>query len=124
MELARTDTARSNRDPKAIARGQEVVTWNVTPWYIGSNTRIRPTTAEDLRQSRACVREFLCLLGSLRVAVTMGRPATKGWDRLGMDIPSIPCPHPSPLNLNSRPEARAEILAALQRARGIAEGDL
>lgn len=33
-------------------RGADVVTWNVVPWYIGSESKIRPADSEDLLQAR------------------------------------------------------------------------
>ncbi len=95
----------------------EVVTWNIVPWYVGDGTRIRPVTVADLDEAYAPLRELIALLPELRVVLLYGRAAAKGWTRLGIDVPAVEAPHPSPRNLNSRPQARAAILAAM---RGIA----
>lgn len=36
-----------------VDRRREVVTWNVVPWYIGSDQRIRPAESADLVGGRA-----------------------------------------------------------------------
>jgi len=98
-----------------IDRGRDVVTWNVVPWYIGDGTKIRPTRASDLEEAREATRELLSLLPDIRVVVLFGRPAA-AWRSLGFNLEAIQASHPSPLNLNTRPERREEIRLALAEA--------
>lgn len=96
-----------------VDRARDVATWNVVPWYIGDETKIRPTRSSDLDEAREAKTQLLGMLPNLRVAVLLGRPAAKAWGRLGLDIDAIGAPHPSPLNLNTRPERREEVRQAL-----------
>lgn len=100
-----------------IDRGRDIATWNVVPWYLGDGRRIRATRASDLEEARAATRELLSLLPNVRVVVLLGRPAAAAWRALGFDLDAIEAPHPSPLNLNTRPERREEIRLALAEAR-------
>jgi len=88
----------------------------VVPWYIGDGTKIRPTRASDLEEAREATRELLSLLPDIRVVVLFGRPAAAAWRSLGFNLEAIEASHPSPLNLNTRPERREEIRLALAEA--------
>ncbi|MGY0234208.1 uracil-DNA glycosylase [Longispora urticae] len=104
-----------------IDRSRDVVTWNVIPWYIGDDTKIRPASTRDLLAAEGYTRQLLALLPALKVVVLIGRKAAKGWSRLGIHtLRTIECPHPSPRNLNTRPADRQKILVALQDARRLA----
>jgi uracil-DNA glycosylase len=100
-----------------IDRARDVVTWNVVPWYIGDGTKIRATRVSDLDEAQQATRELLSLLPNIRVVVLLGRPAATAWGALGFDLDVIEASHPSPLNLNTRPERREEIRLALSEAR-------
>jgi uracil-DNA glycosylase len=100
-----------------IDRRREVATWNVVPWYIGSDVKIRSTKSADLLQARPHTEELVSLLPALRVVVLIGRPAAIGWSRLRITMPTIEAPHPSPQNLNTRPRYRQVIIDALREAR-------
>ncbi len=100
--------------------GREVVTWNVVPWYIGSDRKIRPAESADLLAGRPYIEELLGLLPSLQVVVLIGKPAAGGWARLELDLPAVEAPHPSPQNLNTRPQFRPMIRDALVQARRVA----
>ncbi len=103
-------------------RRRDVVTWNVVPWYIGSDRKIRPAESDDLIEARPYLDELLELLTELRVVVLIGKHAARGWSRLEIDVPTVDCPHPSPQNLNSRPHFRPLILDALREAKRTADG--
>lgn len=103
-----------------VDRRREVVTWNVVPWYIGSDKKIRAADSADLLEGRRYIEELLGLLTSLRVVVLIGKAAAREWSQLGLDVPTIEAPHPSPRNLNSRPHNRGVILDALCEARRVA----
>ncbi|MFN8113186.1 MAG: uracil-DNA glycosylase [Solirubrobacterales bacterium] len=100
-----------------IDRSTDVVTWNVVPWYIGDGTKIRPTRSADLDEARSATQELIAMLPRLQVVVLLGKPAAKAWKALGFEREAIEAPHPSPLNLNTRPERREELLRALVTAR-------
>lgn len=100
-----------------------LVMWNIVPWYIGSASRIRAPGRDDLEQARPYLRRLLERLPHLRVVLTLGRKAQRGWSAF-TDSNAVPvvrtgeCPHPSPQNLRTRPEARKRILEALLEVRG------
>lgn len=97
----------------------DLVTWNIVPWYVGDGQRIRAANADDLREAAPALRDLLALLPDLRVVVLYGRKAAAGWAAAGMTVPFIEVPHPSPTNLNTRPESRAKVLAGLRAAQRI-----
>lgn len=99
-----------------------MATWNVVPWYLGDDRRIRAARTADLRAGRPYVTELLGLLPALRVVVLVGRSARLAWQLQETDVPALACPHPSPQNLAARPDARALILAALREARAVMDG--
>lgn len=100
-----------------VDRGRDVATWNVVPWYLGDGTKIRATRPSDLEEAQEATRDLLSLLPNVRVIVLLGRPAADAWRALGLRLETIEAPHPSPLNLNTRPERREEIRLALIEAR-------
>jgi hypothetical protein len=99
-----------------IDRDREIATWNVVPWYIGSDRRVRAAQVEDIREARETLVRLLLLLPELRVVLLFGKPAARAWEEAGIDLPAIHAPHPSPRNLNSRPHYRDLILQALIEA--------
>jgi uracil-DNA glycosylase len=107
-----------------IDRSKEVVTWNVVPWYIGDGNKIRGARASDLRDGQEAVERLLELLPSLKVVVLLGRKAQSAWRRLRLQalLPTLECPHPSPLVLNTTPGARDLVLSTLIQARQMARG--
>jgi hypothetical protein len=100
-----------------VDRAREVATWNVVPWYIGSDRKIRPAESQDLLDGHPFIEDLLSVLPELQGAVLIGRHAARGWARLGLNLPTIEAPHPSPQNLNTRPHHRGVILQALRDAR-------
>jgi uracil-DNA glycosylase len=95
------------------------VTWNIVPWYIGNSQRIRSATARDVEEGWPYLRRLLALLPHLAVAVLVGRNAQRIRHRLTEARPNLrilDCPHPSPLNVNRRPENRGRVLDALRAA--------
>lgn len=94
--------------------------WNIVPWYVGNNSRIRAAGRPDLEAAAPYLAALIALLPDLRVVVTFGDKPRQGWFRylLHDDAPLLPTlavPHPSPLSLNPHPENRDLILRALQR---------
>lgn len=107
-----------------IDRGSEYVAWNVVPWYVGDGKRIRAVRAVDLAEAQSATKEFLSLLPNLRVAIFFGKAAARAW-RQFEPFEGIEAPHPSPLNVNTRPEVREQIrwaLAAAKKRAGMTHG--
>jgi hypothetical protein len=98
-------------------RARDVVTWNIVPWYLGSDSKIRQAAQRDLDEARPHLIELLGLLPYLTVVVLIGKRAADGWRYLGAALPTIEVPHPSPRNLNSRPWSRAALRDGLTTAR-------
>lgn len=100
-----------------IDRARDVLTWNVVPWYLGTDERIKQAGSEDLEQARPYLARLLALLPDLRVVVLIGKRAASGWRHAGVEVPhTIVVPHPSPQNLNTRPQSRTRLLAGLREA--------
>lgn len=100
-----------------IDRRSEYVAWNVVPWYVGDGGRIRPVRGSDLSEAQQATEDLLALLPNLRVAVLFGKAAARAWKRIEPGVEAIEAPHPSPLNVNTRPEVRTEIRRALVEAK-------
>lgn len=99
---------------------QQTLVWNIVPWYIGTTSKIRSATSDDLLDAQPYLDRLIRLLPDLQVVVAFGDKARDGWLRylLRPDAPLLPtlaCPHPSPKVLNIRPQQRDLILAALRR---------
>ena len=107
-----------------INRRSDLVVWNVIPWYIGTDRGVRTWTEADLDEARDALRSLIDLLPRLGVVVLQGKAAQKAWDLLGLEMPLIRTPHPSPRNLNTRPHAREEILNALRAAKALSRGQV
>jgi uracil-DNA glycosylase len=103
-----------------VDRARDVITWNIVPWYIGDDRKIRPADSQDLLEARPYLEELIALLPHLEVVVLLGKHAQRGWQRLRLPVPSLATPHPSPTNLNTRPHSRAQVLATLGEARQLA----
>lgn len=101
-------------------RAEEVVTWNVVPWYVGDGTRIRATNTVDMDEARPHLAELVGLLPAVNVVVLLGGKAQAAWARSCIPIPALMAPHPSPRSRNLRPTAGDEIVAALTAARRFA----
>lgn len=92
------------------------VTWNVVPWYVGTETRIRAADARDIRSGAASLGRVLELLPRLRALVLVGRKAERATTIAALfrpDLRVFHSPHPSPLFVNNAPGNRARILGIL-----------
>lgn len=97
-----------------------IAAWNVVPWYVGTDTKIRGATDDDLQDAQPYLDRLIRLLPDLRVVLAVGNPARDGWLRYLRQpssplIPTLACPHPSGTNMNTRPHLRADVLEALRR---------
>lgn len=97
-----------------VQRDRDMVTWNVVPWYVG-----RAPSPDEVKAARPWIVDLISLLPELRVVLLLGKTAKKSWDGLDLDVPVIRAPHPSPQNLNTRPEARPQVLEALIEVRRV-----
>ena len=90
----------------------EVALWNIVPWYVGAEGKIRPVSESDLREAGVWLKQLLGLLPKLRGVVLVGDKAQRGFrlDILQSHLQIFESPHPSPSNLNTRPESRGRIL--------------
>jgi hypothetical protein len=99
--------------------------WNIVPWYVGDGTKIRAVNRSDRVEAEPWLEELLELLTDLRVVILCGDAAQKGWDEYTgprpLDLWVVRCPHPSPVNLRTRPDAREEILEAFTEAAWIVD---
>jgi uracil-DNA glycosylase len=81
------------------------VSWNIVPWYIGSQTRIRHAKNKDIEVGIQHLIRLLELLRKLRTVVLFGRKAQEAEDdlsRLRPDLKIFKLPHPSPLFVNHK----------------------
>ncbi|WOO97473.1 uracil-DNA glycosylase [Micrococcus terreus] len=96
----------------------DVLLWNIVPWYLHA---VRRPTASELAQGSVELRRLLQdQLRDVRVVLTLGRTAQRGWQRhiepnLDSRVLSIPTWHTSPLAFN-QPGKRDELLQAFDRA--------
>ena len=104
---------------------RRVLHWNIVPWYVGDGTKIRAVNASDRAEAQPWLAELLELLTALRVVILCGDAAQRGWDEYNgprpLDLWVVRCPHPSPVNLRTRPDARDEILEAFTEAAWIVD---
>ncbi|WP_298931335.1 uracil-DNA glycosylase [uncultured Ramlibacter sp.] len=94
------------------------ITWNAVPWYIGSDTKIRPANREDVREADAWLQELLEGLRELRVVMFVGKKALYAEDVVRAcrpDVEMMTMPHPSPMFINRASGNRERVLAALQQ---------
>jgi hypothetical protein len=123
--ISPTTTTRRPRTPGGLYQDadlprEQTLVWNIVPWYIGSTSKIRSATNDDLIDAQPYVDRLIRLPPHVQVVVALGDKARDRWLRylLRPDAPLLPtlaCPHPSPQVLNIPPQQRDVILAALQR---------
>ena len=120
--------SRDNPDPTARNMTQllaesgvprrETVSWNIVPWYVGRDGRIRPVNQKDINAGIEYLKSLRPLLPNIRVVVLVGRKAQKA--RLAIEqlfqTPVLDCPHPSQRVLNVWPQKREEIKYVFRQA--------
>ena len=100
----------------------DVLMWNIVPWYLGDShhTRVRSAKTADIEEGRIWIRRLVELLPHLGIAILLGEKSLHGWFKVaaqvGRPIPALACPHPSPRSLNPHPERRQAILETLKAA--------
>jgi len=95
------------------------VVWNIVPWYIGDDSRIRPANSSDIASGSSSLSRLLGLLPHLRIVVLVGRKAERAERIILQSKPEVrifKVPHPSPLFVNNAPGNRERLLTALRKA--------
>ena len=101
---------------------KRTVVWNVVPWYIGTDRKIR---AANLMDVRAGLPPLLRLLESVprvnTIALVGKKPqlVREETSRYRPRIRVVGCPHPSPLFVNRRPKNRQVLLDELVGIAGL-----
>jgi hypothetical protein len=112
------------REEAGVSR-KLVVHWNVIPYYLGSDTKIRAYNPTDIAAVGPLLIELLNLLPRLRVVILGGDAARKVWRGFApqnVRLHIIEGPHPSPTNLNTRPGNKERVIEAWQDALNYVEG--
>ena len=79
--------SRENPDPTArnmmqilnecdVSR-RETISWNIVPWYVGGNGRIRTVNQEEINAGIEYLKLLRPLLPKIRVVILVGRKAQK-----------------------------------------------
>jgi uracil-DNA glycosylase/bifunctional DNA-binding transcriptional regulator/antitoxin component of YhaV-PrlF toxin-antitoxin module len=100
-----------------IPRKRSVI-WNIVPWYIGDDSRIRPANSSDIASGSSSLSRLLDLLPHLRIVVLVGRKAERAERIIWQSKPKVrifKAPHPSPLFVNNAPGNRERLLEALRK---------
>ncbi|MEM8621311.1 MAG: uracil-DNA glycosylase [Actinomycetota bacterium] len=106
------------RHDAGVAR-TDVVHWNVIPYYIGTETKIRAWTPGDIGDAGAMLVELVGFLPRLRSVICGGKAAQLAWRDHAPPLSGVeifPCPHPSVTNVNTRPHVWPEIVTAWRDA--------
>ena len=97
-----------------IARTDTLI-WNIVPWYVGSDTKIRPVNSADIRQALPHLQELLALLPRLEMIVLVGKKAQRAKPQIPMltslSIPKITTKHTPPMSalvFNTSPERKKQ----------------
>lgn len=121
--------SRDNNDPTAAniwtmtrAVGldrSDCLIWNVCPWFVGSDAKIRPVRAAEVRESADALRSLLGLLADLRCVALVGRKsqlARATIEQARPDVQIVEMPHPSAMFVNRKPGNRALVLDGFRQA--------
>lgn len=96
---------------------KRIIVWNTVPWYIGTGSKIRPASKDDIAAGVESLADLIALLPKLRAVVLVGGKAQKAERHLrsiAPDIAVFTSPHPSPLFINRKPENREVLLKSWQ----------
>ena len=102
---------------EANLRRELTVSWNIVPWYIGSGTKLRHPTNEEIQHGIRYLNLLIPLFYNLRIMVFSGRRAQHALQFLNQNWPFeiMKIFHPSPLFVNNAPGNRNIILGDLLR---------
>ena len=91
-------------------------TWNIVPWYIGAETKIRAAKKTDITEGLSHFGQVLELFPKLRAVVLLGKKAEQAEMFLSQRAPKLKIfrsLHPSPLAINRWPGDRDQLVEAL-----------
>lgn len=97
---AAENTWRTRREAGVDRR--HVVHWNVIPYYIGDETKVRAWLQGDVAHAGPLLKELVDLLPHLRAVILGGKAAQEGWRGhrpQGTTLRDFACPHPSVTNV-------------------------
>ena len=96
---------------------RSTITWNAVPWYVGSGTKIRPATHEDVREADEWLTALLGHLHQLRFTMFVGQKALHAQRVVHScrpDTQVMTMAHPSPMFINRALANRDRVRASLQ----------
>jgi len=96
---------------------EETVTWNIVPWYIGTDKKIRAAASGDIKEGLLYLYQLVELLVDLKLMVLVGRKAQRVSKQLSAKYSGVQilhCYHPSPQFINRKPENRLLLLNQLK----------
>ncbi len=97
----------------------ETVLWNIVPWYIGNEKKIRPPVQSEIVEGSFYLERLMDLLPNLEAIVLVGEKAWKAEKLLKINsrIRVFNSNHPSPLFVNRKPGNKFRILTVFQMVR-------
>ena len=104
----------------------EIIVWNIVPWYIGTDKKIRAATRQDVTEGLAYLGSFLDLLPGLGTVVMMGRKAQAArsfLEEARPDLRLLETFHPSNQALTFDKSRRVHIAETLSEAGELLAGD-
>ncbi len=94
---------------------EETIIWNIIPWYLGLNGRIRHPKKHEIEEGRNYLIRLLSLLDKLEVIVLVGRQAQRILPFPDKGIKIFESFHPSPNYVNRRqPDNEEQILKSFK----------
>jgi len=101
-------TARNFREQlkRAGIDRSEIAIWNIVPWYLGDEKKIRSAGVSDVKMGLKYLGDLVRILKGLEYIVLVGGPARRAHVYLShkTDVRILGCHHPSPKVVNNYPE--------------------
>jgi uracil-DNA glycosylase len=102
------ETAKNfkNQLKEAEIPEDEIVVWNIVPWYLGDGNKIGPARTSDVKEGLPYLGELVDLLKKLEYIILVGGAARRAHVFLSYttNVPILGCNHPSPKVVNNRPD--------------------
>lgn len=96
---------------------EDTLSWNIVPWYIGDGKKIRSANNRDILDGLPYLYSLLEMLPKLEIIVLVGKKAQLVRNDIERRMPYIllkDMHHPSPKNMNTRPEYRKDVVITLK----------